>query len=107
MIEPTPKSTPCDGTIPDGWQMPEIKDRISTLKNGYRIDFRGLKPPTPLVGTLTALSKLEDGFFLEGIYPQSPFHLFPALREAGWMWDILSQDNSKTHLKIYRESTAP
>ncbi|MDV7339562.1 hypothetical protein RYZ26_08160 [Terasakiella sp. A23] len=85
--------------------MPEIEGRITPITKGYRIDFIGLKSPAPLVGTLKALSKLEDGFHLEGIYPQYPIHLFPALREEGWLWEVIKTEGEITHLKIFKEGT--
>jgi len=97
---------PCDGTIPKGWEMPEYQDRIQPLAGGYKVDLRGLKAPAPLVGTLKILSSMEHGQYLEATYPLSPIHLFPHLMEEGWSWEIISQTEEGTCLKIFKESDA-
>lgn len=94
---------PCDGTIPDGWEMPEIQNRLSFHQGYVSIDFCGTTPPTPLVGTLKALAKLKEGEYLLSRYPRSPIHLFPHLVEDGWSYETLEQDEKGCLLKIYKK----
>lgn len=102
MMTEEKQTKPCDGTIPKGWEMPQFEDRISLIEGGFSVDFRGLRAPAPLVGTLKILAKIEAADILEATYPLTPIHLFPALLEAGWQWDIIHQSDEGTCLKIYK-----
>ena len=82
---------PCDGEIPENWEMPELESRISHDAQSVLIDFRGLSSPAPLVGTLKTLARLGPNMYFEGIYPQPPIHLFPALMEEGWAWEVVGE----------------
>lgn len=100
-----PIDKPCDGTIPDGWEMPDTDARLEQTKNCVRLDFRGLKAPAPLVGTLRTLETLPSETVFEGYYPQNPIHLFPALLEDGWQYSVIKEDEAGTILRIFRESS--
>lgn len=96
------RQEPCDGTIPENWEMPELSTRVQPTQDGVRIDFRGLSAPAPLVGSLKALARLHDHQSLSGYYPLTPIHLFPTLREEGWQWEILQEDNEGTLIRIFK-----
>jgi len=98
-----PTSSPCNGTIPADWEMPELDNRITRTEESCVIDFRGLSSPTPLVATLKALEILSEEMHFEGYYPKSPLHLFPHLVEDGWSWEVLSEDEDGTRLKIFKK----
>lgn len=93
---------PCDGTIPENWEMPELCTRIKATPEGDCIDFRGLSAPAPLVGSLRALARLQDHQSLTGYYPLTPIHLFPALLEEGWQWEILQENDEGTQIRIFK-----
>ncbi|WP_135079633.1 DUF2249 domain-containing protein [Terasakiella sp. SH-1] len=93
---------PCDGTIPKDWVAPEIANRVQHSEQFIHANLVGLSPPTPLVGTLKLLSHLKPGQYFEGLFPHSPIHLYPHLREEGWQWKIIDKSNEGVLLKIER-----
>ncbi|NVJ92307.1 MAG: DUF2249 domain-containing protein [Methylocystaceae bacterium] len=92
----------CDGSIPENWEMPKLGTRVQLIAEGVCIDFRGLSAPAPLVGSLKALACLKDNQSLTAYYPMTPMHLFPALLEEGWQWEILQEDNNGTQIRIFK-----
>ncbi len=101
MIEMPSNNNSCDGTVPDDWEMPELGSRAVFRETYIAIDFRGLSSPAPLVGTLKALEKLSEHMHFEGHYPQAPIHLFPALVEEGWQWEVIEETSDGMRLKIF------
>ncbi|SCA55531.1 hypothetical protein MTBPR1_100172 [Candidatus Terasakiella magnetica] len=95
---------PCDGKIPEGWDLPELKDRVEIKDNCVFADLTGLSAPTPMVGTLKILEQLSTEQHFEGLYPHSPIQLFPHLNENGWSWEVLEKTPKGVTLKIFKES---
>jgi TusA-related sulfurtransferase len=101
------RNNQCDGSVPEGWQMPELGSRVTFHEGRVTIDFRGLDSPTPMVGTLKALAQLPQNSFFEGYYPRRPVHLFPALSEEAYEWEIVEETDDGVLLRVYRPGEKP
>lgn len=98
---------PCDGKIPNDWNLPELSDLIKITSSCVQIDLRHQSAPTPLVATLKILDQLNSDQYFEGYYPKMPMHLFSHLQEEAWAWDVVEQNDQGIRLRIYREGHKP
>ncbi|SFD38256.1 Uncharacterized conserved protein [Lentibacillus persicus] len=64
------------------------------------IDNRGLEPPQPMMRTLKALDKLNDGDSLSIINDRRPLFLYEELDDLGYAHETEAQEDSSFKITI-------
>ncbi|TMN23096.1 DUF2249 domain-containing protein [Lentibacillus cibarius] len=64
------------------------------------IDNRGLEPPQPMMRTLKALDKLNDGASLSIINDRRPLFLYEELDDRGYAHETEAQDDGSFKITI-------
>lgn len=64
------------------------------------IDNRGLEPPQPMIRTLKALDKMENGLSLKIINDRRPLFLYEELNDRGYLHDTEAQEDGSFKITI-------
>ncbi|MFC4559295.1 DUF2249 domain-containing protein [Virgibacillus kekensis] len=64
------------------------------------IDNRGLEPPQPMMRTLKALDKMDNGATLSIINDRRPLFLYEELNDRGYLHETEAQDDGSYKITI-------
>jgi Uncharacterized conserved protein (DUF2249) len=67
------------------------------------VDARWLEPPEPMELTLAALNELEPGQHLRLLIHRMPFLLFPILKEWGYEYKVIANDDGSYEISIWHQ----
>jgi hypothetical protein len=84
-----------------------IGKNVWQAADGWHIDVRGLKPPSPMLDIISLIEMPELGSRLVVHHDREPVFLYPELAERGWTWRLIEGEPGEVRLVLERETSRP
>ncbi|TAN55506.1 MAG: DUF2249 domain-containing protein [Rhodospirillales bacterium] len=79
-------------------------DIVWQAQDGWHIDVRGLKPPSPMMAILGLIEMPDAGTRIVVHHDREPLFLYPELAERGWRWQLVPGDPGEVRVILSREA---